>query len=721
MITNQKWIQAANIKNVGPCPVFVKTFVSTRTVKASLTITAKGVYYAELNHRRVGNFILAPGYTEYSDRLQYQTYDITDLLLEGENVLEVTIAGGWYSHGQWTPEIIGEIVLEYSDGTSTVYGTDSTWLTGDGPMVFADWYDGEIYDATRPVSNLVPVFVNEEAGTSQLIPQEGELVIEQERLCSAHIFRTPKGETVVDFGQNLAGYPELTVNARAGEVVSLSFAEVLDKDGNFYTENYRTAKCLYQYTCRDGVQTYKPRCAFYGFRYIRIDSFPASAVLDMDTFTAVAVYSDIRQTGRLASSSEKLNQLFSNVFWGQRSNFLDIPTDCPQRNERIGWTGDAQVFSKTACYNFDTLRFFRKWLHDMDSLRRRVGYIGFTVPGGATPIAAAYSDAAVIIPWNVYRIYGDRQLLEEMIGTMQAHVDMIGRESEHPYTWRGGKNLRQFGDWLATDSLDRDRGGAFVSTTYSGATDPDFLQAAFYAYDTEILADALDVLGRDSSAYRELHEKIVEQFRKDFPEYHTQTECIVALYFHLTPDPEKTTALLVRKIRENGDRMSTGFVGTPYILHALSENGRTDLAYTLLLQEQFPSWLLTVNLGATTMWEHWDGINKEGEMWPAGMNSFNHYAYGAVADWVYEVAAGIQQTKNSAGFEELIIAPHPDKRLGWLEASLEIREGTISSKWVYTISGGIRYEITVPKKASIVIDCKTKVVEKGSYIFYNKQ
>ena len=718
MITNQKWIRAPHIDHAGQCPVFVKEFKTAKPAKATLSLTAKGVYYAELNEKRIGNFILAPGYTEYQRRHQYQTYDITDLVNEGENRLEISVASGWYSQKAWSAEIIGEIVLEYADGTSTVYGTDSDWLAGDGPLVFAEWYDGEIFDATKPICNLRPVTVNEDATTAQLIPQEGELVIEQERLCSLRIFKTPKGETVIDFGQNMAGYPMLTVNAKAGEIVKLSFAEVLDKDGNFYTENYRHAKCQYQYTCRDGLQTYKPRCVFYGFRYIRVDAFPESATLNSDTFTAIAVYSDIKQRGHLSTSDVKLNQLFSNIFWGQRSNFLDVPTDCPQRDERWGWTGDAQVFSKTACYNFDTLKFFRKWLHDMDALRQRVGLVGFTVPGGYSPIAAAYADASVIVPWNVYRIFGDKQLLEEMIDTMQAHVELIGRETEVPYAWRGGSNLRQFGDWLATDSLDKDRDGAFIEVTYSGATDPNFLQSAFYAYDTELLAQALDVLGRDSSYYRDLHEKIVERFRLDFPEYNTQTECIIALRFGLTPDPKETMKLLVRKIRENGDRMSTGFVGTPNILHALSENGRADLAYTLLLQENFPSWLYTVNLGATTMWEHWDGINKEGQMWTKLMNSFNHYAYGAVADWVYEVAAGIQQEKDSAGFEKPVIAPHPDKRIDWLEASIETDKGIISSKWIHTNTNGVRYEITVPTKATIIIDGESKTVEKGTYIFF---
>ncbi|MBQ8526284.1 MAG: family 78 glycoside hydrolase catalytic domain [Clostridia bacterium] len=724
MIQNQTWICADNITKAGKCPVLVKNFDSDNVVRAELSITAKGVYYAELNGERVGNFIMAPGFTFYLKRHQYQTYDITALLKNGENHLEVTVSAGWYAgrivsrFGDWKPEIIAEIVLEYADGAKEIIGTDNTWLAGEGKVVFSDIYDGEIFDATRAVSNLVPAVPDIDADTSNLIPQEGEYVVEREVFAGSRIFTTPKGETVVDFGQNLIGYPQLSINAKAGEKVCVSFAETLDKDGNFYNENYRSAKCIYEYTCCDGEQIFKPRCTFYGFRYIRIDEFPGSATLDEDTFTAIAVYSDMKKTGHLACSNEKLNQLFSNVFWGQRCNFLDIPTDCPQRDERLGWTGDAQVFCKTASYNFDTRRFFYKWLRDMKAQSERYGYVGFTVPGGPTPMAAAWSDAAVIVPWQIYTIYGDKTFLEEMIDTMIQHVEKIAEESEEQYTWRGGKNLRQFGDWLATDSLDKDRDGAFVTTTYSGATNPDFLQAAFYAYDTAILAEALEVLGRDGAYYRDLHSKIIEKFQKDFPEYHTQTECVIALRFNLTSDREATAALLSRMIRENGDRMSTGFVGTPHILHALSDVGKTDLAYTLLLQENFPSWLFSVNLGATTMWEHWDSINKDGDMWSTTMNSFNHYAYGAVADWIYEVAAGIGRENGSAGFDSLVIAPHPDKRLDWLEASIETDKGIVSSKWIHTVDGGVRYEITVPASARIIIDGKSKNIEKGTYVFY---
>lgn len=720
MITDGKWILAEGV-NQGECPVFVKKFSVDKIEKSVLQLTGKGVYYAQLNGKRIGNFIMAPGYTQYSRRLQYQTYDITDLLQKGDNVLTIFLSAGWYASRKigfykdgWTPEIIAE--LKVGD---TVYATDESWLVGSGALVFSEIYDGEIYDARKGIDNLRPVVVTSST-KDILIEQEGEIVEEQERFFTQRIFTTPKGETVIDFGQNMVGYIELTVDAREGEEVNLSFAEVLDKHGNFYTDNYRTAKCVYSYTCRDGKQSYKPLCTFFGFRYIRVNAFPASAVLDENTFTAISVYSKLTRTGSLSCSNPKLNQLFSNVLWGQRSNFLDVPTDCPQRDERLGWTGDAQVFCKTACYNFDTLKFFKKWLNDMKAVQEDTGMVGFTVPGKSEKVAAAWSDASVIIPWQIYKMFGDKEVLESSIDMMTKHIAFIEKESEEKYTWKGGEHLRQFGDWLATDSLDRDRDGSFVNWTYSGLTNPDFLQCAFFAYSTGLVAQALEVLGRDSAYYRDLYAKIKERFQTEFTEYNTQTECIIALWFDLAPNREETLALLCRKIRENGDRMSTGFVGTPYILHALSSEGRFDLAYSLLLQENYPSWLFCVNLGATTMWEHWDGINAEGDMWNVRMNSFNHYAYGAVAEWVYEVSAGITQEKDSAGFEKPIIAPHPDKRLGWLEGKYATKNGEIVSKWTYTQDGLIRYDITVPTTSKIIIDGDEKVVEKGSYTFVKK-
>lgn len=723
MLKDRSWIKTKNTKKCGECAVFVKKFCVEEPTRATLDITAKGVYYAELNGVRIGRFIMAPGYSEYESRHQYQHYDITSLLQNGENLLEVTVAGGWYAgriggNGEdWTPGLIAEINIETADGEGQAFGTDGTWSVGEGAVVFSDIYDGEIFDATKNTEAVQPAVPDENASTECLILTEGEEVIEQERIFGGRIFKTPKGETVIDFGQNFAGYPELRINACAGEEVSVSFGEVLDKDGNFYNENYRTAKCRYRYICRDGFQAYKPRCTFYGFRYIRIDKFPASAELTEDTFVGIAVYSDIKKTGSLATSNPKLDQLFSNIFWGQRSNFLDVPTDCPQRDERLGWTGDAQVFCKAASYSFDTSRFFKKWLRNMDALRKRVGYVGFCVPGWASPMAAAWSDAAVIIPWQIYKAYGDKALLAELSDMMKSHVETIGRESEEPYTWRGGSNLRQFGDWLATDSGDADKSGDFIHTGKSGASDAEFIQAAFYAYDALLLTKAMTALGRDEGLYRELYEKIRERFNDDFPEYHTQTECALALRFGLCKDRKGTAKRLADLIAQNGNRMSTGFVGTPHLLHALSENGYTDLAYTLLLNEEFPSWLYQVNLGATTMWEHWDGIDADGSMWTAKMNSFNHYAYGAVADWVYEVAAGIGQAEDSAGFERPIIAPHPSERIDWLSASIETRVGKIASKWSHTADGRVRYEITTPVRARIIIDGNEREIDSGSYVF----
>ena len=726
MIKDYSWIGIEATKARGISPVFVKNFdISKDVVSVQMDITGKGIYYPAVNGKRTGDFVLAPGYTEYGFRHQYQSYNITDLVKTGKNTIEITLSRGWYAGRVrgwdllWTPQIIGEITVEFSDGTKTVFGTDGTWLVGEGSVVFSEIYDGEIFDATKNTQNLVPVTVFGDEGKDMLIAQEGEFVREQERFSPVKILTTPKGEKVIDFGQNLTGYPVMKLCAKKGEKVSVSFAEVLDKDGNFYNENYRSAKCMYQYTCRDGEQEYTPHCTFYGYRYIRIDEFPESCQLTEDTFTSVAVYSDMKRTGYISCSDEKLNQLFSNIFWGQKSNFLDIPTDCPQRDERQGWTGDVQIFCKAASFNYDVSKFMKKWLRDMRAVQKRDGHIGFFVPAlHESPMAGAWSDAAVMVPWQMYLTYGDKEFLKECLPLMIDHVKKVAEESEEEYTWRGGSNLRQFGDWLASDSLERDKDGDFVHKGHSGATNPDFLQAAFYANDVRIIADALDVLGEDSAYYRELHKKIVQRFRKDFPEYFTQTECAFAIRWLLTDDKEKTAKQLEEIIHNNGNRMSTGLVGTPHILHAVSESGMYELAYTLLLQEKFPSWLYSVNLGATTMWEHWDGIDEKGNMWSTTMNSFNHYSYGAVADWVYEVAAGIGQEKGSAGYEKPVINPHPDKRLTWLEASFDTRHGKISSKWTYTLEGNIRYEISVPVTSKIIIGQKEMMVGKGTHVFF---
>ena len=713
MLQSQHWIKADFAAGGNVCPVFRKVFEAKEALaRAELSVTAKGVYYAELGGRRIGNFILAPGWTVYDERHQYQTYDVTELVKTGENTLDVTVSEGWY-HGEiakrpctkirnapWDAAIIAELTLTYADGRTEIIGTDGSWLAGQGPVLYSDIYNGERFDARLDCGGFTPVTIDTDASTGMLIPQEGEKVVEHERFAPIAVIRTPNGETVLDFGQNLTGYPEIHLTAAAGEKLSLSFAEILDKDGNFYTENYRSAKCEYSYICRDGEQTYKPRLTFYGFRYLRVDEFPASAAFTPDCFTAIAVYSDIRRTGRLNSSNAKLNQLFSNIFWGQKCNFLDVPTDCPQRDERLGWTGDAQVFVKTASYNFDVEKFFRKWMHDMNAEIKVSGQIGFIVPNvfDDSRTAEAWSDVAVIAPWQIYMTYGDKTVLEEQFDCMCAHVDKIA--ADHGY-------MHHFGDWLGLDA---------PAGSYTGSTRAELIACAYFAYDCELLVKTCSILGRDASRYEGYYKNAVAAFREKFPTYLTQTEHVLALHFRLAEDMAATAASLADMIHKNGDRLATGFVGTPYLLHALSDNGYADLAYTLLLQEAYPSWLFPVNHGATTMWEHWDGINDKGDVWSRDMNSFNHYAYGSVADWVYEKAAGIRVREDGAGFAGITVEPHPDERLGMLEASIDTRHGKVDSRWSYK-DGKVRYEITVPVDATLIIDGKARAVKPGTYLF----
>ncbi len=722
MLEDARFIRADFAADSNVCPVFRKTFtlpldantIPPKPMMAVLELTGKGVYYATLNGKRIGDFILAPGWTVYSKRLQVQSYDVTKLVKAGENTLDVTLAEGWY-HGRilrhhsekarnmpWDAEIIGCLTLVYADGTIESIPTDESWVCGTGPVLFSDFYDGEHFDARVEPHDFVPVSVDDTASTDMLIPQEGEKVAEHERFAPIEVITTPRGETVLDFGQNLTGYPEIRLtDAKAGEVLSLSFAEILDKDGNFYNENYRSAKCDYIYTCRDGDQTYKPRLTFYGFRYVRVDSFPASVTFSPDCFTAIAIYSDIRKTGHLVSSDKALNQLFSNIFWGQRCNFVDVPTDCPQRDERLGWTGDAQVFVNAATYNFDTERFYAKWLGDACAEIEETGKIGRIVPNPSpsesTEQSEAWSDAAVIVPWQVYQAYGNKTLLEKHLPAMTRYTETV---LEKGY-------IHHFGDWLGLDAPEG---------SYTGSTRKELIAAAFLAHDLELLYKAHEAVGRDGSHFKALFEEHRNRFRKEFTDYRTQTECALALRFGLCEEPQAVARTLNDLVVANGTRLTTGFVGTSHLLHALSDNGYVDTAYALLLQTEYPSWLFSVGLGATTMWEHWDGINEKGEVWSKDMNSYNHYAYGAVADWVYEKACGIRIAEDGAGFSKLRIEPHPTDRLDFLEASIDTRHGLVSSKW-YHKDGKTRYEITVPVEAKLVLNGKSRTVAPGTYHF----
>ena len=713
------WIRPA--KSYGSvCPTFRKTFFCPENVvSAALRITAMGVYEASLNGSRVGDFILAPGWTVYQKRLQVQQYELR-IRPGQENELTVLVGKGWYRGrlAGWLPgqnssaalpaALTAELTLRYPDGHTDTICTDASWQTAESAVRFSELYDGETYDAAFEPSVWTPAMIYD-GPTDTLIEQQGEPVREQERIAPARIFKTPVGEIVVDFGQNLTGYVEIALDGVKGEAVELSHAEVLDKNGNFYTENYRSAKAKYLYFCKDGAQRYKPKLTFYGFRYIRVDRFPCGAEhAAQENFTAIAVHSDMKRTGYLSCSDPLLNKLFENVIWGQKSNFLDVPTDCPQRDERLGWTGDAQVFIRTACLNFDAERFFTKWLADLAADQREDGAVGHVIPNVLHQSgSAAWDDAATICPWAVYLAYGDPNILRAQFASMKKWVDYITAHTTTKDLWTGGEH---YGDWLGLDA---------PSGSYKGSSREDLIASAFYAHSTALVIKAGRVLGQDISAYEALYKRIVRAFRQAYPVYQTQTECTLAVYFALAEDTQKTTDQLAQMIRSCGTKLQTGFVGTPYLLHALSAHGYTELAYDLLLRREYPSWLYPVTKGATTIWEHWDGQMENGDFWSSDMNSFNHYAYGAVADWVYTVAAGIQTVEEKPGYAAVRIAPQPDKRLDWLEASVETRHGLVRSRWEKQRDMW-RYEIETPVEAEVVIDGRKTFCRPGRYIFFSE-
>ena len=717
-----KWIKPA-VSYGDICPVFRKEFhCPENVISAKLYITAMGVYEASLNGQQVGEFILAPGWTAYQKRLQYQQYDLN--VLPGQrNELTVIVGKGWYRGripGWIWPErqqmldalpagMTAILVMERQDGTTQTICSDEDWQTAQSQVRFSEIYDGEAFDAafTPTEWTVAEAF---QGPTETLIPQQGEEVREQERLHPARIFTTPAGETVVDFGQEVTGYVQISLTAKAGEVVELSHAEVLDQEGNFFTTNYRSAKSNYLYYCKDGAQTYRPKLTFFGFRYIRIDQFPGGPEhAAPENFTAIVVHSDMERTGYLRCSDPLLNRLFDNVVWGQKGNFVDVPTDCPQRDERLGWTGDAQVFIRTACLNYDAEKFFTKWLADLAAEQQEDGRVGHVIPNvlNNDTASAAWDDAAVICPWAVYLAYGDPKILAAQFDCMKKWVGYITSHTTTPYLWTGGKH---YGDWLGLDA---------PAGSYRGSTREDFIASAFYANAAKLVVKAGRVLGEDVSEYSVLYEKIVAAFRSTYPVYMTQTECALAVYFALAPDCQAAADQLAQMVRECGTKLQTGFVGTPYLLHALSDYGYAALAYDLLLRRQYPSWLYPVTKGATTIWEHWDGITEDGGFWDPHMNSFNHYAYGAVADWVYCVAAGIQAQEEFPGYGKVRIAPVPDPRLDWLEASLKTRHGLIRSRWQKQ-DGLWRYEIETPVEAIIVIQGQVHSVAKGRYLFYSQ-
>ena len=704
------WIESAlpeDLTRSGASPLLRREFrVKGVVARARAYVTSHGLYEMYLNGRRIGEDLFMPGWTSYNKRLQYQTYDVTDDLKNGDNAVGVMLGDGWYrGYLVWEGNrnvygdklsLLLQIRVTYKDGREETIGTDQNWKASTGPILMSDIYDGEIYDARLEKTGWTSTGFDDrqwstvkiaEHTKEHLVAQTGPPVRRIQEIKPVKIFKTPEGDTVADLGQNMVGWLKIKAEGAAGTTITLRHAEVLDLNGNFYTDNLRKAKATARYTLKgSGVETFEPTFTFMGFRYVAIDGYPGE--VKPDSLTGVVIHSDMTRTGEFETSSALINQLQHNILWGQKGNFLDVPTDCPQRDERLGWTGDAQVFARTAAFNMDVAGFFTKWLKDLAADQLENGSVPHVIPdviskpGKPAAGSAAWADAATIIPWTMYLSYGDKRILEQQYESMTRWVEYVRSRAGQDLIWDRDSH---FGDWLAFASY------GMAANDYPGATTgKDLIATAFFAYSTSLVHRVAHVLGKreDATKYGELLTNIKQAFRREFVTEsgrvgeNTQTAYVLALHFDLLP--EKLRPLAARKLAEEvrfRKHLTTGFVGTPYLCHVLSRYGYLNEAYLLLKREEYPSWLYPVKQGATTIWERWDGQRPDGTFQTTEMNSFNHYAYGAIGEWMYRVMAGIEIDPALPGYKRILIQPQPGGGFTRVAANHDTMHGRVRSAW----------------------------------------
>ncbi|MDC7233198.1 MAG: family 78 glycoside hydrolase catalytic domain, partial [Spirochaetales bacterium] len=634
--------------------LFHKELQLTSPLKsARLYATSLGVYEVLINGRRIGEQQMTPGWTNYKSRLLYQSYDISGELESGKNTVLAHVGPGWYKGdlAGWVGKrcyygsrngISLKILLCFEDGSEQWVESDESWTSCPSPVLYSEIYHGETFDARQeslehPSSLKVwePVECLSVSDKMQIRAQDGPLVLPREVLKVKEIIKDSQGRTILDFGQNMTGWVRFSVTGKSGDRVKLKHAEILHPENEFYTDNLRSARQEILYILKgEGTESYQPRFTFQGFRYVLVEEYPGD--IRPEAFEAVVLHSRMEPVGTFSCSHPLLNQLHHNILWGMKGNFLDIPTDCPQRDERLGWTGDAQVFISTAASLMDTYGFFSKWLRDMRSEQLPDGGIPHVIPDvlddaadgddilGGNHSATGWADAMVICPWETYRKSGDLNILKENYEAMKNWVGYMRHQARDEVIWDSGFH---FGDWVALDAKEG---------SYFGATPNDFTATVFYANSVDLMCRTSWVLGntKDCEDFSDLYKRIVDAFQKEFftPSgrlaVNTQTAHILALHFNLTPADyvDRTVNGLVSLLEGEKDHLTSGFLGTPYLCSALSRYGRLDKAYTLLLQEDYPSWLYQVKQGATTIWEHWDGLKPDGSLWSPDMNSFNHYA-----------------------------------------------------------------------------------------------
>jgi alpha-L-rhamnosidase len=716
-----KWIESGSEADTvnGPALLFRKDFTTAKKIlSATAFVTTHGMYEAFINGKRIGDAYLTPGWTSYSKRLQYQVYDVLDLLNTGGNAIGVTIGSGWYRTPlAWNNNkniygkklaLLFQLEINYTDGSHETILTDGSWKTSDaGPVRNSEIYDGETYDARmeKPGWNSTgfddkswsPVS-EKDFPKNTLIATYNEPVKKHENFKAVKSITTPKGEQVIDFGQNLVGWETVTVEGKRGDTIVVDHAEVLDKEGNFYTDNLRAAKSRNIYVLTGNKETLSPHFTFHGFRYVRLKGSPVLSI------SATTLYSDMNPSGTFTCSNPMLNQLQHNIQWGQKGNFLDVPTDCPQRDERLGWTGDAQAFSRTASYNMDVHNFFSKWLKDVALDQTENGMVPFVVPNVLGPTAggsAGWADVSTIIPWNMWLAYGDVKILEDQYASMKAWVGFMQSHS-NDYLWNKGFH---FGDWLFYRPGDDNDGRSAVTDKY-------LIAQCFFAHSTQLLINAATVLHKtdDVQQYTDLLKKVKEAFVKEYltPSGRlvssTQTAYTLSLQFDMLPESlrAQAAARLANNIQDYGNHLTTGFLGTPYLCHVLSRFGYDTIAYKLLLQDTYPSWLYPVKMGATTIWERWDGQKPDSSFQTPGMNSFNHYAYGAIGDWMYRIITGMDTYDDGPGYKKIRIQPHPGGNLSFANADYETLYGKLSVHWKME-DGKIMMDVEIPVNTTATI------------------
>ncbi len=678
-------------------------------VRAVVYATAHGAYELHLNGQRVGDEYFAPGFTNYEKRALFRTYDVTKLLKTGDNALGAILGDGWFRgnlsilgqnrYGSKT-RLYAQLHMFFANGDRGVLVTDGEWKAGFGPILESDMQAGETYDARREIKGwneagfddskwFKPETVVSFAETTKLIAAHaGPPVRAQSEIKPIAISEPKPGLYVFNMGQNFAGWARLKVQAKAGTVITMRFGEMLNPDNTVYRENLRSARAIDTYVCKGaGLETWEPHFTYHGFQYVEVEGLPQKPTTD--AITGIVVHSDLEQTGKFECSNPLFNKIWSNVLWGQKSNYFDIPTDCPQRDERLGWTGDTQVFVRTGAYNQDVNAFFTKWMDDLVDEQGADGDFPNMAPslhGGWSP---GWADAGIIVPWTMYQVYGDKRLLEKHYDAIEKHVTYYQSHAPNFIVPDAG-----FGDWLAIGS----------------DTPKRLIYLAYFAHSAKLLSNISAVVDKKVNAdkYQKLFEDVRKEFQSKFvaPDGKigngSQTGYLMALRFDLlTPEQRvKAADLLVKDIEAHNGHLTTGFLGVNLLLPTLTDIGRTDVAYKMMSNTTFPSWGYSIEQGATTMWERWNSYTKNDGFGPVSMNSFNHYAYGSCGEWLYRTVLGIDALE--PGFKKIIIKPEPGPGLTWARGSYNSLRGPIRTSW--KIEGGkLQLDATIPTNSTAEI------------------